>query len=176
MAARLADYGAAIYNSIRQASPDAVWVMQGWLFGADKVFWSGDAIGAFLSRVPDDGLMVLDIGNDRYPDIWTRADAFKGKAWIYGYVHNYGGSNPLYGDLEFYRSDLSALSRSDKTRHLEGFGVFPEGLHSNSVVYEYLYDLAWGEGQGSVADWLRTYTRARYGQTSPALLSAWRDL
>jgi alpha-N-acetylglucosaminidase len=30
-------------------------------------------------------------------------DAFDGKRWVYGYVHNYGGSNPAYGDLEFYR-------------------------------------------------------------------------
>ncbi|ESQ91851.1 alpha-N-acetylglucosaminidase [Asticcacaulis benevestitus] len=173
-AKRLAAYGEAIYDSIRQARPDAVWVMQGWLFGADKEFWSSDAIGAFLSLVPDDKLMVLDIGNDRYPDVWTRADAFKGKTWIYGYVHNYGGSNPVYGDLDFYRSDLKAITTSDKTGNLAGFGVFPEGLHNNSVVYEYLYDLAWGDVP--VADWLQTYTRARYGHTSPALMQAWNDL
>ncbi|ESQ85038.1 hypothetical protein AEAC466_04850 [Asticcacaulis sp. AC466] len=173
-AARLAAYGQAIYDSIRQTRPDAVWVMQGWLFGADKAFWSSDAIGAFLSKVPDEKLMVLDIGNDRYPDVWTRSDAFKGKAWIYGYVHNYGGSNPVYGDLDFYRSDLKAITQSDAKRNLKGFGLFPEGLHSNSVVYEYAYDLAWGDVP--VSDWLKTYTRARYGQTSPALLSAWSDL
>ncbi|MDV6330902.1 alpha-N-acetylglucosaminidase [Asticcacaulis sp. 201] len=173
-AARLAAYGEAIYASIRQARPDAVWVMQGWLFGADRAFWSSDAIGAFLSKVPDEKLMVLDIGNDRYPDVWTRSDAFKGKAWIYGYVHNYGGSNPVYGDLDFYRSDLKAITQSDAKRNLKGFGLFPEGLHSNSVVYEYAYDLAWGDVP--VSDWLKTYTRARYGQTSPALLSAWSDL
>ncbi|CAL4869803.1 hypothetical protein MMA231_04095 (plasmid) [Asticcacaulis sp. MM231] len=173
-ARRLAAYGEAIYDSIRQARPDAVWVMQGWLFGADKAFWSSDAIGAFLSLVPDDKLMVLDIGNDRYPDVWTRADAFKGKTWIYGYVHNYGGSNPVYGDLDFYRSDLKAITASDKAGNLAGFGVFPEGLHNNSVVYEYLYDLAWGDVP--VADWLQTYTRARYGHTSPALMQAWSDL
>ncbi len=173
---RLAAYGQALYDSIRQARPDAVWVMQGWLFGADKVFWTSDAIGAFLSKVPDDKLMVLDIGNDRYPDVWTRADAFKGKTWIYGYVHNYGGSNPVYGDLDFYRSDIKAITTSDKTGNLAGFGVFPEGLHNNSVVYEYLYDLAWGNGEASTADWLQTYTRARYGRTSPALMQAWGDL
>jgi alpha-N-acetylglucosaminidase len=173
-AKRLAAYGEAIYDSIRQVRPDAVWVMQGWLFGADKEFWSSDAIGAFLSKVPDDKLMVLDIGNDRYPDVWTRADAFKGKTWIYGYVHNYGGSNPVYGDLDFYRSDIKAITTSDKTGNLAGFGVFPEGLHNNSVVYEYLYDLAWGDVP--VTDWLQTYTRARYGHTSPALMQAWSDL
>jgi len=173
---RLAGYGRALYDSIRQTRPEAVWVMQGWLFGADRNFWSADAIRAFLSDVPDDRLMVLDIGNDRYPDVWTRAEAFHGKSWIYGYVHNYGGSNPVYGDLDFYQRDLKALTARGDTGNLAGFGVFPEGLHSNSVVYEYLYDLAWGALDKSPSDWLPSYLAARYGTVTPALIEAWKDL
>jgi alpha-N-acetylglucosaminidase len=86
--------------------------------------------------VPDDKLMILDIGNDRYPDSWRTAHAFGGKPWIYGYVHNYGGSNPVYGDLDYYRADLAALTASPDTKGLAGFGMFPEGLSSNSIVYE----------------------------------------
>ena len=174
--ARLAAYGEAIYRSISKSRPGATWVMQGWLFGADRTFWSAEAIGAFLSAVPDDKLLVLDIGNDRYPDVWSRAQAFHGKRWIYGYVHNYGGSNPLYGDLDFYRTDLHGLLARDDTGQLDGFGVFPEGLHSNSVVYEYLYDLAWGAIDKPLAEWLPGYLRARYGKVSPDLINAWNDL
>ena len=174
--ARLARYGRAIYDSIRQSRPDATWVMQGWLFGADRTFWSAEAIKAFLSDVPDDRLMVLDIGNDRYPDAWTRAEAFHGKSWIYGYVHNYGGSNPVYGDLDFYQRDLKALTGRSDRGNLSGFGVFPEGLHSNSVVYEYLYDLAWGSLDKTPAEWLPFYLAARYGTVTPALIEGWSDL
>lgn len=171
-AQRLAAYGKAIYDSIRQARPDAVWVMQGWLFGADSHFWDPAAISAYLSRVPDDKLMVLDIGNDRYPDVWKNAKAFGGKPWIYGYVHNYGGSNPVYGDLDYYRRDLTAIASSPDTGKLAGFGMFPEGLHSNSIVYEAAYDLAWGAGQGSLPAWLSTYARSRYGGATPQLDAA----
>jgi alpha-N-acetylglucosaminidase len=174
--ARLATYGRAIYGSIRQSRPDAIWVMQGWLFGADRNFWSAEAIGAFLSGVPDDKLLVLDIGNDRYPDVWSRAQAFHGKNWIYGYVHNYGGSNPVYGDLDFYQRDLKALTERGDTGNLSGFGIFPEGLHSNSVVYEYLYDLAWGSLNTAPADWLPGYLAARYGAVTPALIEGWTEL
>jgi len=38
-ARRLAAYGKAIHAAFHQARPDAVWVMQGWLFGADPQFW-----------------------------------------------------------------------------------------------------------------------------------------
>lgn len=175
--ARLAAYGERLYASITAAAPRATWVMQGWLFGADKAFWTPEAIRAFLSHVPDERMLILDIGNDRYPGIWARTDAFDGKNWVYGYVHNYGGSNPVYGDLEFYRRDLGALAGNPQAGHLRGFGLFPEGLHSNSIVYAYAYDLAWGQNaQAPLAEWLRPYLRARYGTASPALVAAWQDI
>lgn len=171
-AQRLAAYGKAIYDSIRQARPDAVWVMQGWLFGADSHFWDPAAISAYLSKVPDDKLMILDIGNDRYPAVWKNAKAFGGKPWIYGYVHNYGGSNPIYGDLDYYRQDIPGIAANPDKGKLAGFGMFPEGLHNNSIVYEAVYDLAWGAGQESTAAWLSTYARSRYGKTTPQLDAA----
>ncbi len=176
--ARLADYGAALYASIRAANPKATWVMQGWLFGSDKAFWTPEAIAAFLHKVPDDKLMVLDIGNDRYPGTWKASSAFDGKPWIYGYVHNYGGANPVYGDFDFYRQDVSALLADGGHGQLAGFGVFPEGLDTNSVVYAYLYDLAWnGPGPAqSFQAWFDGYARARYGHTSPQLARAWAAL
>jgi alpha-N-acetylglucosaminidase len=171
-AKRLAAYGKAIYDSIQVARPDAVWVMQGWLFGADKHFWDPPAVAAYLSQVPDDKLMILDIGNDRYPDVWQSAKAFGGKPWIYGYVHNYGGSNPVYGDLDYYRRDLKALTERTDTGQLKGFGMFPEGLNNNSIVYEAAYDLAWNGGESSQGAWLSTYAKGRYGRTTPGLDTA----
>jgi alpha-N-acetylglucosaminidase len=173
---RLAAYGERLYRSITAAAPGATWVMQGWLFGADKKFWTPDAIAAFLSRVPAKGMLILDIGNDRYPGVWRDTQAFDGKPWVYGYVHNYGGSNPVYGDLQFYRDDIGAVIANPARGRLSGFGLFPEGLHTNSVVYEEAYDLAWSNGGASLDDWLTRYTRARYGRTFPAILAAWRDV
>ena len=173
---RLAAYGERLYRSVTAAAPDATWVMQGWLFGADKHFWTPDAIAAFLSRVPDKGMLILDIGNDRYPGVWRDTKAFDGKPWVYGYVHNYGGSNPVYGDLQFYRDDIMAVVANRGHGRLNGFGLFPEGLHTNSVVYEEAYDLAWNNGEASFTDWLTRYTRGRYGKTSPEIVAAWQDV
>lgn len=175
---RLAAYGERLYRSITSSAPGATWVMQGWLFGADKAFWTPDAIEAFLSKVPDDRMLILDIGNDRYPGIWKTTSAFDGKQWVYGYVHNYGGSNPVYGDPAFYRADLQAALRDPGHGRMAGFGLFPEGLHNNSLVYAYTYDLAWGEldpqGNARPLDgWLSDYIRARYGKTSPDVIAAW---
>jgi alpha-N-acetylglucosaminidase len=175
-AQRLAAYGKAIHAAFRQARPDAVWVMQGWLFGADPQFWDEAAIAAYFNDVPDGGVMVLDIGNDRYPDVWRRARAFAGKPWVFGYVHNYGASNPVYGDLGGYRRDLAALLADPKTGRLAGFGMFPEGLDNNSIVYEEAYDLAWGAGGASLDAWLSGYAKSRYGRTTPELNTTLRRL
>ena len=168
-ARRLAAYGKAIWDAFAKTRPDAVWVMQGWLFGADQAFWTAEAIAAYFSQVPDDRLMVLDIGNDRYADIWKKAGAFGGKRWIYGYVHDYGGGNQLFGDLGYYRRDMAAVAASPDKRRLEGFGMFPEGLHNNAIVYAAAYDLAWNDGQTSLPAWLATYAKGRYGRTTPQL-------
>ncbi|WP_294198796.1 alpha-N-acetylglucosaminidase [uncultured Sphingomonas sp.] len=174
--ARLAAYGKRLYASIADAQPGATWVMQGWLFGADKDFWTRDAIAAFLRDVPDKRMLILDIGNDRYPGIWKQTNGFDGKDWIYGYVHNYGGSNPLYGAPDFYRTDIAALLADPARGQVRGFGMFPEGLHNNSLVYDYAFDAAWPGGDMALAPWLRRYTQSRYGRTDPALVAAWQDV
>lgn len=176
--ADLARYGKALYDSLHAVKPNAVQVMQGWLFGIDPEFWTADSVKAFLRDVPDDKLMVLDIANDTYPGVWEKQKAFGGKSWVFGYIHDFGGNNPLFGDLPLVEKDLSTVpARADKGR-LEGFGVFPEGLNTNSIVYEFMFDRAWprADAPHDLNGWLAEYLRARYGRTDAKLLAAWSDL
>ena len=170
----LSDYGNAIFETIDEASPGATWVMQGWLFGDNKAFWTKAATKAFLSRVPNERMMIQDYANDRYK-VWENQEAFYGKQWTYGYVHNYGGSNPVYGDLNFYKNELEKLLSNANKGNIVGYGVMPEGLNTNSIVYEYIYDLPWTQGKESVNDWLKKYLNTRYGKSpSDSVLKAWQ--
>lgn len=171
----LSDYGYAIFKTINGVAPNATWVMQGWLFGDKANFWSKDAVKAFFSKVPSDRLIVQDYANDRYK-VWEKQEAFYGKQWTYGYVHNYGGSNPVYGDLNFYNNELKNLLSNPNHGKLVGYGVMPEGLNSNSIVYEYIYDLPWTQGKESVDEWLKKYLNARYGKTPNSVFQAWKLL
>ena len=172
----LSDYGKTIFETINEASPGATWVMQGWLFGDNKEFWTKEATKAFLSKVPNDRLMIQDYANDRYK-VWENQEAFYGKQWTYGYVHNYGGSNPVYGDLNFYKNELTSLLKNSNKGNVVGYGVMPEGLNNNSIVYEYIYDLPWTQGKEPVNDWLKEYLNARYGKsTSAPVFQAWQLL
>lgn len=172
----LSNYGSAVYETINEAAPGAVWVMQGWLFGDNKEFWTKEATKAFLSKVPNEKVMVQDYANDRYK-VWENQEAFYGKQWTYGYVHNYGGSNPVYGDLNFYKEELTSLLKNPHKGNIVGYGAMPEGLNNNSIVYEYIYDLAWSKGEQPINDWLTKYLNARYGGTvSESVFQAWKLL
>ncbi|MFC0778586.1 alpha-N-acetylglucosaminidase [Flavobacterium sp. HJSW_4] len=172
----LSNYGSAVYETINEAAPGAVWVMQGWLFGDNKEFWTKEATKAFLSKVPNEKVMVQDYANDRYK-VWDNQEAFYGKQWTYGYVHNYGGSNPVYGDLNFYKDELTSLLKNPHKGNVVGYGAMPEGLNNNSIVYEYIYDLPWSKGEQPVNDWLTKYLNARYGGTvSESVFQAWKLL
>lgn len=172
----LSNYGKGIFETINEAAPGATWVMQGWLFGDNKEFWTKEATKAFLSKVPNDRMIVQDYANDRFK-VWENQEAFYGKQWTYGYVHNYGGSNPVYGDLNFYKNELVSLLKNPNKGNLVGYGVMPEGLNNNSIVYEYIYDLSWLQGEEPLNDWLHTYLQARYGKnTSETVFQAWQLL
>ena len=175
----LADYGETIYKSVVAGDPDAVWVTQGWTFGYQHDFWDKESMQALLSKVPDDRLIIVDLGND-YPkwvwhteQTWKVQDGFYGKQWIYSYVPNFGGKVLPTGDLQMYASGSVEALKSPYSANLVGFGSAPEGLENNEVVYELLADMGWQSENIDVEEWLHGYCRARYGSDSETMMQAW---
>lgn len=41
---QLASYGERLYRSISSGNKDAVWVMQGWMFGYQRKIWDGKTL------------------------------------------------------------------------------------------------------------------------------------
>lgn len=169
----LSEYGEAIYRSIKEYDPTATWVVQGWTFGHQSAFWGSDATRSFFSKVPKDNLLMLNYGEDRYP-LWERLDAFYGYQWTYGYVHNYGGQQALFGDMNFYYEEYVDLMDSPGKGNLVGYGALPEGIENNSIVYEYIFDVPWGGTDVPVEDWVNVYLSNRYGKTTEKVEQAWR--
>ena len=176
----LAEYGETIYKSIAAGNPDAVWVTQGWTFGYQHSFWDKESLKALLSNVPDDKMIIIDLGND-YPkwvwnteQTWKVHDGFYGKKWIFSYVPNFGGKNTMTGDLDMYASSsVKALCAANKG-NLIGFGSAPEGLENNEVVYELLADMGWSSDSIDLDDWMKMYCEARYGGYPDAMEEAWK--
>lgn len=176
----LAQYGKAIYNSIKAGDPDAVWVTQGWTFGYQHDFWDKESLEALLSEVPDDKMIIVDLGND-YPkwvwhteQTWKVHEGFYGKRWIFSYVPNFGGKTLPTGDLEMYASASSEALASDYGSTLAGFGSAPEGIDNNDVIYELLADMGWTSGKIDLDSWITDYCMARYGYCDSNMTEAWK--
>merc|ERR1719233_225868 len=83
----LADAGYRVYESIAKVDPDGIWVMQSWLF--TNGWWNNNRISAYLSKVPSDKMIILDLQSERSP-IWSRTKQYFGKPWIWNTLHNFG--------------------------------------------------------------------------------------
>ena len=59
----------AVYAAMAAADPDAVWLMQGWLFRNAAGFWKPVQIQAYLGGVPDNRMWLLDL---RYAGVTER--------------------------------------------------------------------------------------------------------
>lgn len=157
----LASAGSALYRAMATADPEATWVLQGWPFHYHRDFWTTERVRAYLSGVPDERLILLDLWGEHAP-MW-RDTGMYGRRWVWCAVHNFGGRFALFGDVSGARRDIDELRRVRPYR-LEGIGLAPEAIENNTAFYELATDLTWGTP--AVPEWLRSFARQRYGLAS----------
>ena len=97
-------------------------------------FWTNDRIEAFLSKVPNDKMIILDLNSEAGP-IWSRTQSYFGKPFVWCMLHNYGGTRGIYGDLtNIAMSPVDARTSDGST--MVGTGMTPEAIEHNPVVYD----------------------------------------
>jgi alpha-N-acetylglucosaminidase len=170
----LARYGRTTFAAIRSGDPDAVWVLQGWMFNYQRDIWNQQTVRALVEAVPENDLLVLDYANDYDPN-WDDFSAFHGRSWVMGYVPNMGGKTAWTGKMDFYASQAAKTLASPAKGNLVGFTISGEGLENNEVLYELMSDTSWSDKPVDLASWLTAYARNRYGSASPELAGAWQD-
>ena len=179
---KLQHYSKTIYDALAAANPDAVWVMQGWMFGYQRDIWDPQSVEALLSGAPDDKMMVIDLAVDfnnyvwKNGNSWDNLSGFYGKSWIWSTVPNFGGRTALKGPLDFYlNGHIDAIESENKGR-LTGFGTSPEGVENNEILYELISAAAWSDSRIDLDSFLEYYNRARYGAADPAFTEFWKEL
>ncbi len=178
----LHEYGRTIYRSLSGANPDAVWVIQGWMFGNQRDIWDQASVEALLGSVPAGRMIVLDLAVDfnkyiwRSEKSWDYLDGFFGCDWIYSTVPNFGGRSALTGDLEFYANGHLDALQSPRKGRLTGYGTSPEGLETNDVVYELISAAGWSDSRIDLDDFLHKYSAARYGSCPEQIDGFWREM
>ena len=174
-----ASYGEKVYSAIKKANKDAVWVVEGWMFGYQRHIWGYETLGALVSRVPDDKTLLLDLAVDYNKHFWhseVNWEYYKGfynKQWVYSVIPNMGGKVGMTGVLDFYANGhLEALSSANRG-NLVAHGLAPEGIENNEVLYELVTDAGWSSRRIDVREWLKQYSRNRYGAAPERLMTAW---
>jgi alpha-N-acetylglucosaminidase len=181
----LANYGISVYEAIKQANPNATWVMQGWTFPYQRdkngnLFWTKERLKALMSKVPDDKLLILDLANEynlafwKVDPSWKMYDGFFGKKWIYSFIPNMGGKTPWNGILSLYATAPESAIKYEKKGNLVGFGFAPEGIENNEMIYELLSDWGWRSNAIDLNKWIENYCLCRYGSYSPTMKEAFQ--
>lgn len=170
----ISSLGASVYKAMVKADKDAVWLMQGWLFYSDSTFWKPDQMKALLHSVPFGKMIVLDLFADVKP-IWRTSSQFYGTPYVWCMLHNFGGNIEMYGILDAISSGpVDALASENST--MVGVGMCMEGIEHNPVVYELMSEMAFRSKKVQVQEWLKTYSRCRYGKADHYVDAAWKIL
>ncbi|KAI0673067.1 alpha-N-acetylglucosaminidase [Trametes maxima] len=175
--AYLRNVTAGTFASLRAADPDAVWLMQGWLFFSSASFWTDERIEAYLGGVPgNDSMIVLDLYSEAQPQ-WNRTASYYGKQWVWCELHGYGGNMGLEGNLgELTHGPLTALSSPGSS--MKGIGLTMEGQEGNEIVYDILLDQAWSSTPLDIGTYVTGWVSRRYPvkHLPKAALDAWNVL
>ncbi|XP_065837644.1 alpha-N-acetylglucosaminidase-like [Oscarella lobularis] len=166
----LAEASGAVLKGLQAGDPDAIWLMQGWLFRSG--FWGPAEMKAYLNAIPNDKMIILDLAAETNP-IWSKSDSFYGKPFVWCFLHNFGGTRGLYGNLSRIATGPLA-DRAGST--MDGIGITMEAIEQNPVAYQLMLEMGWRSEPFDLGVWLSNYTRRRYGVSNDDLTGAWMIL
>ncbi|XP_038634429.1 alpha-N-acetylglucosaminidase-like isoform X2 [Scyliorhinus canicula] len=161
----------AVFKSMTQVDPLAVWLMQGWLFVNRPSFWQPTQIKALLHGVPLGRMIILDLFADSRP-AYSFTESFYGQPFIWCMLHNFGGNTGMYGTIEtINKGPFEARLFPNST--MVGTGITPEGIEQNDVVYELMNEIGWCKKPLNLTEWVMSYAQRRYGKTNDDAVAAW---
>lgn len=159
----LAELGRRVQDSMLQANPDSVWVLQGW---------QGNPKHELLDGLSRTHVIVLNMeGRD-----WENRKGFDGFPWVWGIINNFGENTGMFGDLPRIASEPILASDGPYGPKMTGIGALMEGINNNPVVYDLLFETAWADHVVDLPRWLSAYARYRYGENPPEVDRAWQLL
>ncbi|KAK6188715.1 hypothetical protein SNE40_004839 [Patella caerulea] len=161
-----------VYEAMLDADPQAIWLMQGWLF--HYPFWGPQQIEALLTAIPPGKMIILDLDAELNPT-YTTTHSFYGQPFIWCMEHNFGGTMELYGALDPVNKG-PFTGRNFVNSTMIGTGITPEGIFQNEVVYEFMNENAWRTEPRNITQWISDYARQRYGQFDINVDKAWNIL
>lgn len=164
---------AAVQQAMQQASPGALWMLQGW---------GSSPAQAFVEGLDKSTIWVADLQTDAAPQ-WNTNGAWWGAPWTWGTISNAGGNVALYGRLPGINTGLTSALTSPDRGDLSGIHFAPEGGDMNPVLADYIADMAWRSEPADLTSWIEQYAERRYAistrtpaSAGESARAAWRTL
>ncbi|XP_043200040.1 alpha-N-acetylglucosaminidase-like isoform X2 [Amphibalanus amphitrite] len=171
----LAAAGNATLAAMTGADPQAVWLMQGWLFL--NSFWEVPQAKAYLTSVPTGRMIVLDLHSDVKP-LYGQLDSYYGQPFIWCMLHNFGGQLGLQGTVDqIVKGPFEGRAIANSS--MVGTGLTMEGIFQNYVMYDLMLEMGWRKSSPDVVQWAADYSRRRYGpdiSNHTTMADAWKFL
>ncbi|XP_012141442.2 N-acetyl-alpha-glucosaminidase [Megachile rotundata] len=170
----LRNVGHSTFQAMNAVDPDAIWLMQGWLFTHDMLFWTEPRVEAFLTSVPRGRMIVLDLQSEQFPQ-YGRLKSYFGQPFIWCMLHNFGGTLGMFGSAQIINQRVFE-GRNMKNSTMVGTGLTPEGINQNYVIYELMNEMAYRKEPVNLNKWFENYASRRYGVWNEYAVSAWQSL
>ena len=118
--------------------------------------------------------IALDINADIANNSMWNNDTYNGYPYIFCMLNDFGGRNGMHGRLESTMNNYFNAIANDNS--ILGIGATPEGIETNHIVYDMLFELPWMSTRPNLNEWLKDYAHARYGTDNATALEALQTL
>ncbi|XP_058791535.1 alpha-N-acetylglucosaminidase [Phymastichus coffea] len=166
--------GMAIFSSMRKADPDAIWMMQGWLFAHAADFWKKELVKALVTSVPIGKMIILDLHSEKQPQ-YHKFDSYYGQPFIWCMLHNFGGTLGMFGSADIINERVFE-GRQMNGSTMIGTGLTPEGINQNYVIYDLMNEMSYRKKPTDLDNWFAKYADRRYGVVDDTVRTAWTNL
>ncbi|KAK2582551.1 hypothetical protein KPH14_004842 [Odynerus spinipes] len=170
----LRNVASSIFSAMRSVDPQAIWLMQGWLFIHHFTFWTEPRVEAFLTSVPIGKMIVLDLQSEQFPQ-YNRLKSYYGQPFIWCMLHNFGGTLGMFGSVQIINQRVFK-GRNMIGSTMIGTGLTPEGINQNYVIYELMNEMAYRRESVDLDKWFENYATRRYGVWNEYAVDAWKNL
>jgi alpha-N-acetylglucosaminidase len=135
--------------------------------------WQGNPSGELLKGLDKSKTLVIELFGESTNN-WETRRGYENTPFVWSNVSNFGEKTGLYGKLQRFANEVYRAKNSPFGSCLAGIGIIPEGIDNNPVAYDLMLELAWHSDKVDVKEWIKNYTRYRYGKSTRAVDKAWQ--
>ena len=153
--------GRGIEAAMQEASPGAIWMMQGW---------ENNPHQRMLRGTTKKHTLILDLYCDGPSGgAYRKRNNWSGHPWVWCIINDFGGIISLYGQWDkLARGPFEARNYG----RMVGIGAIMEAT-VDYPNFQLLYDLAWKSAAPDLTKWAASYAVQRYGTDNAPVQAAW---